>query len=100
MSANDPGLGTFQDTTTVLNPGAGGDILDESLPYRKDGAQRKRERFVIGGDSDASMVLDLELVDGNWCLPSYDASLCSKLDRVIGLLEAQNRLLRRLAGMP
>lgn len=45
MSANQ------NDTTTALNPGAGGDSMDESLVVQSDGATlAKRPRVVMGFD--------------------------------------------------
>lgn len=40
------------DTTTTLNPGSGGDKMDESLVTQSDGlTQAKRQRVVVGGDA-------------------------------------------------
>lgn len=39
------------DTDTILNPGIGGDRMDESLVTRPDTSQAKRPRVVLGGDS-------------------------------------------------
>lgn len=40
------------DTTTTLNPGSGGDTMDESLVTQSDGVtQAKRPRVVIGGNA-------------------------------------------------
>lgn len=38
------------DTTTVLNPGSGGDILDESLVQSASNVAAKRPRVVLGSD--------------------------------------------------
>jgi hypothetical protein len=39
------------DTTTTLNPGAAGDVMDESLALQGDGlTSAKRPRVTIGGD--------------------------------------------------
>ena len=39
------------DTTTTLNPGTGGDVMDESLVLQADGTtEAKRPRVVVGFD--------------------------------------------------
>jgi hypothetical protein len=40
----------MSDTSTTLNPGAGGDVLDESLVTQLSGVQAKRPRVVLGDD--------------------------------------------------
>lgn len=42
------------DATTTLNPGTGGDSMDESLVTQPSGPSAKRPRVVIGGDSGTS----------------------------------------------
>ncbi len=42
----------MSDTTTTLNPGSSGDVLDETLALQSDGVtQAKRPRVVIGGNT-------------------------------------------------
>lgn len=41
----------MSDTTTVLNPGVGGDSMDESQVLNGSAATVKRPRVVIGGDA-------------------------------------------------
>lgn len=38
------------DTTTTLNPGVGGDTMDESLVTQAGGTSAKRPRVVVGND--------------------------------------------------
>ena len=38
------------DTTTILNPGVGGDAMDESQVAQTSGANAKRPRVVLGND--------------------------------------------------
>jgi hypothetical protein len=38
------------DTTTTLNAGSGGDVMDESLVTQADGTEAKRPRVVPGSD--------------------------------------------------
>lgn len=49
----------MSDTTTTLNAGSGGDVMDESLVTQSDGAtQAKRPRVVIAGDASGSAIVD------------------------------------------
>jgi hypothetical protein len=49
----------MSNTTTTLNPGSGGDVMDESLVTQSDGStQAKRPRVVIGGDASGSALVD------------------------------------------
>lgn len=57
-----------KDTTTVLNPGVGGDSLDESLVTQSDGiTAAKRQRVVVGDDAG-------NLFDAQRPMPVGDAS--------------------------
>lgn len=38
------------DATTTLNPGTGGDVMDESLVQQSSGTNAKRPRVVLGSD--------------------------------------------------
>lgn len=38
------------DTTTTLNPGVGGDVMDESLVTNSSGTSAKRPRVVLGNE--------------------------------------------------
>src|SRR5262245_18635324 len=45
----------MSDTTTVLNPGASGDVMNESLVTQSDGiTQAKSPRVVLTSDSDGT----------------------------------------------
>lgn len=51
------------DTTTTLNPGVGGDVMDESQATQASGTVAKRPRVVIGNDVgqlvDAQQIIDV-----------------------------------------
>ena len=52
---------TANDTTTTLNPGVGGDVMDESLITQAGtgaGTVAKRQRVVIAGDAQGAAVVD------------------------------------------
>lgn len=56
---------TAQDTTTTLNPGAGGDVMDGSLVTQAGtgSAVAKRQRVVISGDAQGAAVVDPVVAD-------------------------------------
>ena len=61
--------GPVNDTSTTLNPGSGGDTMDESLVTQVGGTVAKRPRVVIGGD-DGSIQNFRELASGTSALVS------------------------------
>lgn len=71
------------DTTTVLNPGTGGDVLDESSVQQISGTAAKRPRVVVGNDQG-------QLLD-----PSL---LLLALEQIIRELRAQTILLQVLTS--
>lgn len=81
------------DTVTNLNPGAGGDPMDESLATQSDGStqgKRPRVELALGGGGP--------LVRVGYPLP---VGLCdedrARLDRIAELLE---KLVTRAGGVP
>lgn len=49
----------MSDTTTTLNPGSGGTVMDESLVTQSDGStQAHRTRVVIGADDDGEALVN------------------------------------------
>lgn len=45
----------MSDTTTTLNPGAGGDVMDESLVKQSDGSTQAKRPRVVAGDDDGNL---------------------------------------------
>lgn len=54
---------TPSDTTTTLNSGTGGDVMDESTVTQASGTTAKRTRVVIAGDSVGKAVCDVVNTD-------------------------------------
>lgn len=83
------------DASTTLNPGAGGDVLDESLVDRSDGTSVKRARVALG--DDAGNVLGANGYDElpvKASAPSTD----ERLDTMIELLGKINEHLAAMSG--
>jgi len=65
-------------TTTVLNPGVGGDTMDETAVYENDSTGvptlvGKRPRVTIGGENDRSAIIEPNVEnDGTVSLPVAD----------------------------
>jgi hypothetical protein len=49
---------SLNDTTTTLNAGNGGDVMDESLVTQTDGTEAKRPRVVVGSDDGGLQTLE------------------------------------------
>lgn len=72
------------DTTTTLNPGTGGDVMDESLVTQISGTQQaKRPRVVLGNDAG-------QIVDAT--------DIVTALQLVLRELRAHTVLLQALMG--
>lgn len=65
-------------TTTILNPGVGGDTMDETAVYENDSTGvpvlvGKRPRVTIGGESDRSAIIEPNVeTNGSVSLPVSD----------------------------
>lgn len=93
---------TANDTTTTLNPGAGGDSMDESNvlePTFSTGAAPtsvgKRPRVVIGGEQGRAVVVEPIMDTEGYALPTVDVEARKMLgqilecdERIAELLEA------------
>jgi hypothetical protein len=91
-------MASGNDTTTTLNPGVGGDSLDESAVYDKDGTLLgKRARVVLGGEQSRNAVVEPVLVGaGQYGIPVLlDPSAFNALMRIEGLLREMLTELRR-----
>jgi len=82
------------DSTTVLNPGVGGDVMDDTIVTDPTTASTgtvssyKRERVVIGGNSSRAAVVDTpQGQDGAYALPVLNAAENNRLDLL--LIEAR-----------
>lgn len=90
-----------KDTTTVLNPGVGGDSMDESRIIEQNlttGAVDlvgKRPRVCIGGEIERDVIVEPENEgDGSYSLPVVDrdvrqrlANIEAQMTRIADLLE-------------
>lgn len=82
---------TRNDTTTVLNPGAAGDAMDESLVTQSDGTtQAKRPRVVPGGDDGSLQGFDHDGVRNRAAVVDHQA---------VGLLQEVLLEMRRQTGL-
>jgi Golgi nucleoside diphosphatase len=92
-------MATNQDASTTLNPGSGGDTMDESAPVRADATVKKRARIVLTGDASEYAVLDLvRRADGSYALPIDDADLLSVLQDINSQLATIKGYLAKLSG--
>lgn len=66
------------DTQTTLNPGTGGDVMDETLATRADGTQAKRPRVVLGTDGGPLVGRDT----GEVALPTRDDAVLEALNSI------------------
>lgn len=82
------------DTSTVLNPGVGGDAMDETLATRADGTQVKRPRVVLGTD-DGRLVGSAA---GDAVLPTRDDQVLAALNSIDQKLGTIIELLASIAG--
>lgn len=87
---------TPNDTTTTLNSGSGGDLMDESLVTQEDGTEAKRPRVVLGGDdgSLAAFATDAESRVG--LVVVLDAGSRAVLDELLVAQRKTNDLLELL----
>lgn len=73
------------DTTTTLNPGSAGDVMDESLVTQEDGTEAKRPRVVLGDDDGA-------LYNQTNPVPVHD--------RTVRAMAEREQLARQFSGPP
>lgn len=83
------------DTTTVLNPGVGGDILDESSVVQTDGvtvAKRPRVEVALAGDGTP------RLVGSDFQLPTHDERVLVVLSSILEEMRAIRLLMESLTS--
>ena len=91
-------MATPTDSTTVLNPGVGGDTMDESAPSRADQTTRKRPRVHIAGGANENALIEPTVANESFGMPITNAVQSTQLDQVILLLSSIDGHLAALTG--
>lgn len=80
------------DTTTILNTGVGGDVMDESLVTQKtSGTAAKRARVAVGGDDGT-----LQAFDAGGAASTNDKQVGAWMEKMWLESRRQTRLLREI----